>query len=82
MSPYIVSILDILTSTQFDDNAVQSSSINTQIKSKIALLRGEVSQKITPRVLLPALDSCIDKVVNSKVTCDHSSFISFQPWLL
>jgi len=65
MSPYIVSILEILTSIQFEDSSVRTSSISAQIKAKTVLLRGELSQKIIPRVLIPALDSCFDTIAHS-----------------
>ena len=69
LSPYIVQILEVLTSTRFDDNSVKVSSIISQIRAKIMSLRGEISEKILPRILLPALDSCFEKVINSeKVT--------------
>ena len=66
MSPYVKEIVQIITCTRFDTNVEgKSSSAAAQIKAKTMALRGEISQNITPRILLPALDSCFDVIVQS-----------------
>eukprot|EP00112_Aurelia_sp_Birch-Aquarium-sp1_P006370 Seg1704.8 transcript_id=Seg1704.8/GoldUCD/mRNA.D3Y31 product="HEAT repeat-containing protein 1" protein_id=Seg1704.8/GoldUCD/D3Y31 len=69
MSPYLVKILQILTWSQLSvctEASKTSSTLRGQVKSNVTSLRDEISKKITPRVLHPALDACFDQIVQSK----------------
>ncbi len=70
LSPYIVNILDIVTRLllgQADSSAtsVKANSVRGQIAAKATALRQEIATAIVPRILLPALDTSLDKVIDS-----------------
>ena len=81
MSPYLVQILNILTWSQLSvgtEANKSSSALRGQVKLNVASLRDEISKKITPRVLLPALDACFDQIFHSEKVCNELDAWTFS----